>query len=223
MTGNSKPRHHSKFTKPAAETPPQRPVNSSLLSRLGFSEGTIHKLEQVDARFEAIVVEAKRELIAAGKNIEFEVTEGWRTAKQQNADYRRGTSPCDGYRNKSEHQKGAALDLSVYCKGVYDTNGADANYTAVIDACAAAAKKLGYDLHLGRFFTNHKGKPKPDYDHIEIKGNIASGKPAEGVGGGKAPCIPCRQPDPPRHSIMDDILKDNILIRSLPKLPGLPF
>ena len=87
---------------------------------------------------------------------------GMRSAEEQNHLFHRGKSKCDGYRLKSNHQTGNALDVFAYVNGQASW---EREHLAVI-ACAMlqAANELGHKLEWGGLW-----KSFVDMPHFELK------------------------------------------------------
>ena len=86
---------------------------------------------------------------------------GVRTASRQNELFETGKSLCDGYRIKSKHQSGKALDFYAYVDG--KASWEIEHLTLVAAALLESASVLGYKLHWGGFWKSFK-----DYPHIEL-------------------------------------------------------
>lgn len=107
-----------------------------------LSSRSLSRLEGLDERLVNVV---KRAIQLT--TVDFGVTSGLRTAEEQNELFKRGASQCDGYKKKSYHQSGKAVDLVGYFQGrvtweikFYDDIG---------DAMIAAAKELDCPLRWG--------------------------------------------------------------------------
>lgn len=93
--------------------------------------------------------------------IDFGISSGYRTAKEQKALYDAGKSLCDGYKNKSYHQTGNAFDFYCYIDG--KANYEDKNMCYVAGIMETVAYMLGVDdVQSGMHFKNFKDTP-----HIE--------------------------------------------------------
>ncbi len=80
-------------------------------------------------------------------NTDFRVFDGKRSAKEQNRHYRNGASKLDGYKSKSYHQSGNAVDLVPIING--QENHADwDNYYHAAQAMVRATKELGFQKHV---------------------------------------------------------------------------
>jgi peptidoglycan L-alanyl-D-glutamate endopeptidase CwlK len=81
-------------------------------------------------------------------------TGGLRTAEMQNKIFNDGHSRCDGYKKKSYHQSGLAIDLVPYVNGKYTWS----NKRAFIDIAVAVSRTWNelvqgdYYLHWGGFW-----------------------------------------------------------------------
>jgi peptidoglycan L-alanyl-D-glutamate endopeptidase CwlK len=87
---------------------------------------------------------------------------GKRDAKEQFLLYKKGVSGCDGYKLKSYHQSGKALDFYAYVDGKASW---DEKHLALI-ACAflQAANALGFNLEWGGLW-----KSRVDMPHVQLK------------------------------------------------------
>ncbi|MEZ0226056.1 MAG: M15 family metallopeptidase [Alphaproteobacteria bacterium] len=168
----SKPRKKTSKSKFIARPPqqeperPQTPLDERVFKSLGFNDTTIKLLHNVDEGIAEVVKQSKEMMIAAGINIEFQITQGFRTPEQQYAAYKRGKSPLNGYTSKSNHQSGNAIDYSAYVNGKYIKQGDAPQYKVVAQIFKIAAQKIGAPLVWGG---DYKDQP-PDWDHIEVVG-----------------------------------------------------
>lgn len=90
-----------------------------------FSKKSLDVIKTVDGRLQALI-----HVVLAHSKYDFGVpsTGGIRTAKEQNALYKKGWSKLDGYNKKSYHQSGYAIDIAIYdehglcykCKDKYE-------------------------------------------------------------------------------------------------------
>lgn len=75
---------------------------------------------------------------------------GMRTAAEQNELFRDGKSKLDGYKKKSRHQSGRAVDIYGYVNGKATW---DARYILVIaGVIISTARSMGHDLRWGGDF-----------------------------------------------------------------------
>ena len=89
-------------------------------------------------------------------------TAGVRTAEDQNKLFLKGYSKCDGYKNKSYHQSGNALDVVPYVNGGASWDEKELYKVAV--CMLQAANDLNYKLEWGGFWKTFKDLP-----HYQIK------------------------------------------------------
>tara|TARA_R110000772_G_scaffold234108_1_gene345725 strand:+ start:472 stop:870 length:399 start_codon:yes stop_codon:yes gene_type:complete len=89
-------------------------------------------------------------------------TAGVRTAEDQNKLFLKGYSKCDGYKNKSYHQTGKALDVVPYLNG--RANWEEKELLKVAVCMLQAAAELNYEIEWGGFWQNFKDLP-----HYQIK------------------------------------------------------
>ena len=80
---------------------------------------------------------------------------GLRTADIQEALFLEGRSNCDGYRDKSYHQTGLALDFYAYVDG--GASWTPEHLAMVAAAFLQAANELGYKLTWGGLWKSKKG------------------------------------------------------------------
>ncbi len=84
------------------------------------------------------------------------VNGGLRTAEEQKALFDQGRSKCDGYKVKSYHQSGLAIDFVPYIAGSYTWSNENAFLAIAATALAVweeVADKQGYYLHWGGFWS----------------------------------------------------------------------
>lgn len=86
---------------------------------------------------------------------------GIRTPERQNELYEAGKSKCDGYKLKSYHQTGKALDFYAFVDGRASWN---TEHLAMVGAAfLQAANQLGYKLEWGGLWKSFK-----DYPHVQL-------------------------------------------------------
>jgi len=107
---------------------------------------SLSKLVGVDSR----LVECVKEAIVITE-CDFSVTDGLRTAEQQNALFQKGASKKDGYINKSFHQTGFAVDLVPYINGQLRWEVKPCMMIA--DAMRTAGEKLDLNIRWGGTWT----------------------------------------------------------------------
>tara|TARA_R100000541_G_scaffold35427_1_gene43691 strand:- start:46 stop:444 length:399 start_codon:yes stop_codon:yes gene_type:complete len=89
-------------------------------------------------------------------------TAGVRTAEDQNKLFLKGYSKCDGYKNKSYHQSGNALDVVPYVNGGASWDEKELYKVAV--CMLQAANDLNYKLEWGGFWKTFRDLP-----HYQIR------------------------------------------------------
>ena len=90
---------------------------------------------------------------------------GYRDAMEQNDLFIRGASKCDGFKNKSYHQSGRAIDVYAYVDGA--ASWKVEHLTTVAVAMMQAASEQGVRMEWGGFFKSFKDMPhfqKPKED-----------------------------------------------------------
>jgi peptidoglycan L-alanyl-D-glutamate endopeptidase CwlK len=86
-----------------------------------FSKSSLSKLEGVDFKLRLLA-----EKVLKISPIDFAITEGVRTKKEQQLLFKHGKSKCDGINSISKHQEGKAIDICPVINGKLD-------YTAETD------------------------------------------------------------------------------------------
>lgn len=86
---------------------------------------------------------------------------GIRTAERQNELFKSGKSKCDGYKNKSEHQSGKALDFYAFVDGKASWNSEHLSMVAA--AFLQSASILGYKLNWGGLWRSFVDMP-----HVQL-------------------------------------------------------
>ena len=134
-----------------------------------FSSKSIERMEDVDIELQIVFTEAIKV-----SPIDFGIPGdgGLRTAECQNELFNTGSSKCDGYENKSNHQTGNALDFYAYVGGAASWDKAHLSMVAgVIMATAAKLKNEGritIDLVWGGTFGSNTLNGW-DMPHFEVK------------------------------------------------------
>ncbi len=77
---------------------------------------------------------------------------GLRTAKEQNKLFLDGNSTKDGYKKKSKHQSGMAIDFQPYVNNKLDRS--EHNYLIIIGCFFACASELGINIRSGLNWDN---------------------------------------------------------------------
>lgn len=89
---------------------------------------------------------------------------GLRSSLEQKELFEAGRSKADGYKKKSKHQMGLALDFYAYVDG--NASWDEDHLTSVASAFMQAAMILGYKIRWGGFF-----KSFTDMPHVELIGD----------------------------------------------------
>lgn len=114
------------------------------MSNFKFGSSSLNRLETVDARLKEVA-----NLALSISKVDFGIPSSGalRTAEEQNKLYHNGKSQLDGYKRKSFHQTGKALDVYAYVNGKASW---EREHLAMV-ACAMlqAASALGYKLEWG--------------------------------------------------------------------------
>lgn len=126
-----------------------------------FSAASLNRLQSVDERLQRV---AERALQLSKVDFGIPALGGIRTAEEQNKLYHNGKSQLDGYKRKSYHQSGKALDVYAFVDGKasWDKN----HLTAVAAAMLQAASELGVKLQWGGHWVSFVDMP-----HFEIPEN----------------------------------------------------
>ncbi len=124
-----------------------------------FSKKSIQRREGVDPRLIEI-----SDLAITISTIDFGIPSdgGIRTTERQAALCAEGLSKCDGYKNKSYHQSGKALDVYAYIDG--HASWQREHLALVATAMLQAASQLGHKLEWG-------GHWPWDMPHFQLSGD----------------------------------------------------
>ena len=79
-----------------------------------MNQRSLERLKGVKQILIDILIEASKN---SPYNFEIPAFGGLRTAEDQNELFKKGVSKCDGFKNKSEHQKGTAFDIFLLIGG----------------------------------------------------------------------------------------------------------
>ena len=79
-----------------------------------MNQRSLDRLKGVKQILIDILIEASKN---SPYNFEIPAFGGLRTAEDQNQLFKKGVSKCDGFKNKSEHQKGTAFDIFLLIGG----------------------------------------------------------------------------------------------------------
>ena len=124
-----------------------------------FSNASANRLQTVDPRLQAI---ANYALEITKVDFGIPSNGGLRTAEEQNALYHGGKSQLDGYKKKSFHQTGKALDVYAFVNG--RASWEKEHLSMVAAAMLQAASELGYKLTWGGLWRNFE-----DYPHFQLE------------------------------------------------------
>ena len=124
------------------------------MSNHKFSINSAKVLSSVDSRLREI---ANRALEISKIDFGIPASGGMRTATEQRNLYVLGKSQLDGFKKKSYHQTGKALDIYAYVDGKASW---DKSHLSMV-ACAMlqAANELGYKLQWGGLWVNFVDMP----------------------------------------------------------------
>jgi len=142
------------------------------MSEFTLGKNTTRNLESIlqsgDSR-SAVLVLVVKEFIKVTP-IDFTIIEngGYRTAEMQNQLFKLGNSKCDGYKKKSKHQRGLAVDLVPWVNGKATWESKHTFYLA--GAFMAFCNQHGYPITSGADW-NRDGNLREDFSdpcHMEI-------------------------------------------------------
>lgn len=128
-----------------------------------FSQKSLQRLNGVDVQLQELMKRA-----IAISPIDFGIPQfgGLRTAEDQKDLYEKGLSKCDGYRIKSRHQSGKAVDVYAFVNGKASW---DKVHLAVIaGVILGEAKRMQIDMVWGGTFGSKMFKGW-DMPHFELK------------------------------------------------------
>ena len=130
-----------------------------------FSKRSMNRLQQVDQRLQELMLSA-----IGFSPIDFGIPEfgGLRTEEEQQQLYKKGLSKCDGYKIKSYHQTGNAIDIYAYVNGKASW---DKIHLAIIaGVILGEAKRMNLNVRWGGTFGSDtfKGWDMPHFELITI-------------------------------------------------------
>lgn len=128
-----------------------------------FSSRSLKVLSTVHPTLQAVMTRA-----LALSPIDFGIppSGGLRTAEKQRELFVAGKSKCDGYKVRSRHQSGEAVDVYAYVNGQASW---DKHHLAIIAGVVlSVAKSMGVELRWGGTFGSSDWKGW-DYPHFELK------------------------------------------------------
>lgn len=124
-----------------------------------LSRSSAAVLSTVDERLQAV---CKRALEISRIDFGIPTSGGLRTAEEQKSLFDENKSNCDGYKNKSYHQTGKALDFYAYVDGRASWD--ELHLAMVASAFLQAASELGVQLEWGGLWSSFQDMP-----HVQIK------------------------------------------------------
>ena len=135
------------------------------MSKFYFSKQSLKNLEGVDER---LVKVAKKALEIT--KVDFSVVEGVRSAERQFKLYKKGLTELDGYKRKSAHQLGKAIDIVPYVKEkggkLWKLKGNEREWLEVGRAMLRSARLLNIDIEWGLTYNIGDGYDLP---HFQLK------------------------------------------------------
>ena len=128
-----------------------------------FSKKSLDRLNQVDTRLQELMQGA-----IAISPIDFGIPEygGLRTEEEQQGLYKKGLSKCDGYKIKSLHQTGNAIDLYAYVDGKASWD--QVHLAIIAGVVLGEAKRMNLNVRWGGTFGSKifKGWDMPHFELI---------------------------------------------------------
>ena len=124
-----------------------------------FSNASANRLQTVDPRLQAI---ANYAIEITKVDFGIPSTGGLRTEEEQNKLYHQGKSRLDGYKKRSNHQHGLALDVYAFVDG--KASWEKEHLAMVAAAMLQAASGLGYELSWGGLWKSFE-----DYPHFQLE------------------------------------------------------
>lgn len=124
------------------------------MSEYKFSINSAKVLAGVDSRLREI---ANRALEISKVDFGIPASGGMRTAAEQKSLFDYGKSQLDGFKKKSYHQAGKALDVYAYVDGKASWD--ESHLSMVACAMLQAASELGYKLEWGGLWVNFVDMP----------------------------------------------------------------
>ncbi len=135
------------------------------MSNFKLSKTSLKRLEGVDEKLVKVVKRAIQET-----KVDFAVAEGLRSAERQNELYKKGYTELDGYKRKSAHQLGKAVDLVPYVKekggALWKLEGNEKEWLEIGRAMLRSARLLGVNLEWGLTYNLKRGVDAP---HFQLK------------------------------------------------------
>ena len=132
------------------------------MNNFKFSKTSLNRLNGVDDRLKEIVKKALEE-----SEVDFSIAEGLRSAERQNELYKKGYSELDGYKYKSAHQLGLAVDIVPYVKekggALWKLKGNEVEWLELGRAMLRSARLLKHNLEWGLTYNLKKGVDTPHF------------------------------------------------------------
>jgi len=133
------------------------------MSNFKFGKTSLKRMEGLDEK----LIETLNLAIKETK-VDFSIAEGLRTAERQNELFKKGLSELDGYKKKSAHQSGLAVDIVPYVpeKGgaLWELKGNEAEWLEVGRAILRSARLLGVNLEWGLTYNIGNGYDLPHFE-----------------------------------------------------------
>jgi hypothetical protein len=133
-----------------------------------FSKVSEERLSTVDEKLQKVVRRALKE-----SKVDFSVVRGKSTAEEQHEIFLKGYSECDGYKCKSDHQFGIAIDLVPYVKEkggtLWKLEGNEKEWLELNRAMVRASRLEGVCLELGLGYNIGNGY---DQGHFVYRGDL---------------------------------------------------
>jgi peptidoglycan L-alanyl-D-glutamate endopeptidase CwlK len=128
-----------------------------------FSEKSLNVLKNVDEQLQLLFKESIKV-----SPIDFGIpsTGGNRSIEEQYSLYLDGKSKCDGYKKKSYHQTGKAVDFYAFINGKASWD--KIHLALVASVIMTVANQLNINIRWGGTFNSNVFKGW-DYPHIELK------------------------------------------------------
>lgn len=129
-----------------------------------LSEKSQERLATVDNRLQKLIKEALKCC-----PLDFGIPQygGKRTAEEQEILFARGLSKCDGFKRKSRHQSGLAVDVFAFVNGKASWD--PVHLSLIAGSILTIAKQKGLNIRWGGTFGSDRWKGW-DMPHFEIVG-----------------------------------------------------
>ncbi len=129
------------------------------MGKFKYAKSSIEKLQFVHPKLRKVMVLAKEKA-----DIDFDISEGYRSPERQKKLYLKGRSQLDGYKHLSKHNYFPALAVDIYAY-----NGTNADYSKekmlyLVSVIKESAKSIGVDITCGADW-----KDFVDMPHIQLE------------------------------------------------------